>query len=67
VFLADGQAFQHYSIGSTVLRRYARQALEDLRSFYGRHISERHEIGSVFPMLSHRDRFIVVDPNEAKE
>lgn len=66
VFLADGRAFQHYSIGATVLLRYARQALEDLRAFYSQHMSERHQIGMVFPMLAHRDRFIVFDPSEPK-
>jgi hypothetical protein len=66
VFLADGAAFQHYSIGATVLLRYARQAIEDLRPFYGKHISMQHQIGSIFPLLEQRDRFIVFDPNEAK-
>jgi hypothetical protein len=66
VFLADGQAFQHYSIGATVLLKYARQAIDDLRLHYNRHISAHHEIGSVYPMLTHREQFIVLDPNEPK-
>jgi len=62
VFLADGAAFQHYSVGATILLRYARQALDDLRAFYGQHLQPRHMIGSVLPMPQDRDRFIVVDP-----
>jgi hypothetical protein len=63
LYLADGVAFQHYSVGATVLLRYASQALDDLRSFYSQHLESRHLVGSILPMPQHRDRFIVVDPN----
>ena len=63
VYLADGEAFHAYSIAAAVLLRYARQALTDLKAFYQKHLGERFAIGSVLPMLEHRDRFIVVDPD----
>jgi hypothetical protein len=66
VYLADGNAFQHYSISAAVLLRYARQALDDLRQFYQQHLEDRFMIGSVYPMLEHRDRFIVFDPTEER-
>jgi hypothetical protein len=62
VYLADGGAFQHYSVGAAVLLRYARKALDDLRGFYRDHIEAHHQLGMVFPMIEHRDRFIVFDP-----
>lgn len=62
VYLAEGAAFQHYSIAATVLLRYARKAVDDLREFYGAHLEQRHRLGSVLPLKEHRDRFIVVDP-----
>lgn len=64
LYLADGAAFQAYSTTATILLRYARQALDDLRRFYSEHLQERHMIGSVLPMIEQRDRFIVRDPRE---
>jgi hypothetical protein len=66
VYLADGNAFQHYSIGATILLRYARQALDDLRAFYGQHLQGRHMVGSIYPMIQHRDQFIVIDRHDDK-
>jgi hypothetical protein len=64
MYLADGASFQAYSTMATILLRYAQQALDDLRRFYSEHLAERHMIGSVLPMVEHRDRFIVRDPRE---
>jgi hypothetical protein len=64
VYLADGTAFQHYSVSAAILLRYARQALEDLRAFYQQHLEMRFMIGSVMPLPHQRDRFIVTDAGE---
>ena len=61
MYLADGGTFQHYSVASAVLLRYARQALEDLREFYRVHLHTRRMIGSVLPTDSRDERFVVTD------
>ena len=67
VYLADGSAIREYSLGASVLLKYARLTINELRDFYSKHLSSRFSRGSVLPMKEIRDKFNIRDPRLPKQ
>jgi hypothetical protein len=63
-YLASGEAMQTYSLGATVLLRYAAQAIDELRRFCNRHLEGHLFRGSILPTIENRDRFVVKPPQQ---
>lgn len=58
VYLADGQALQHYSICAAAMLHYAHLTLEELRLFYTSKIGAITR-GSILPTVENKDQFVV--------
>jgi hypothetical protein len=62
-YLASGEAVHSYSLGATILLRYAARAIDELRVFCSRHLEAHMFRGSILPTPEIRDRFNVHRPN----
>jgi hypothetical protein len=58
VYVADGRQLHLYSVGATVLLRYAHRVLEELRLFSTQRMLYARG-GMILPMSQNRDQFIV--------
>ena len=64
LYLSSGDAAREYSLVAAISLRYATKTIDDLRSYYQKHLTNHMLRGDVYPEIENRDQFVVRDKDQ---